>query len=390
LKAMVRRPYFYVEISKLLILALTYIPYLFYLNLGLKAWIVVIGGVYLSGSLILRNLVLIDRLPVWARTLWVLSDTVGAVAVLRINGWDNTYFPAVLAADAAMVGWQTWRGIPHLFLGSAIIMAGRALDWPGAIHFWIHFGHQILVGAVFVQAFVYMATSAQAERERAEQANAQLREHALQVEDMTVLRERNRIAREVHDTIAHAFTGMIMQLEAVKLLLEIDLVQAATKLERVQDKARDSLDEVRRSVHALRPLQLEERTRDGALGRLVEEFRVTTGVQVEMVVLGTPFDLPYTYELCLYRAIQEGLANALRHGRASRVTVHIAYTTEHVTLAIADDGQGITGESSSGLGLLGIRERAALLGGLMTTDPAMGGGFRLEVLLPRLGVTTTV
>jgi signal transduction histidine kinase len=116
----------------------------------------------------------------------------------------------------------------------------------------------------FLYATVYMAGRMREEREaanrarkEAELANAALREYAQQVEELAVLRERNRVAREVHDTVAHGFTGIIMQLEAVTRLLKKSPEKAEQALLSVQDLARDSLGEIRRSVHALRPLQQE-------------------------------------------------------------------------------------------------------------------------------------
>ncbi len=372
--------YRYVEYIKLAIVGMHYAPYILSLDLNGSAGVYVAFGIYITASMALRNLYLADRLSVHLRGGWVLADTVIWLIGQWLTGWIGmTAVALILGTDAAMNGWRYKRGLPHLLVEALILLAGVWLTAPGPISEtqWHFFLFQAAVGFAFVHAFVYMATTVR-------EANAELREYATKVEEITVLRERNRIAREVHDTIAHAFTGIIMQLEAVRFIMEDEPATAAQRLDIVQEKARESLGELRRSVHALRPLHLEERHGLQALSKLVEDFHQSTGVKTSLEVTGTPWELPAAHELCLFRAIQEGMVNALRHGGASHIRAAVSYTPSDVSLTIEDDGRGTAAPGAGGLGLTGIRERTAMLGGEVSAGPAPDGlGFRLQVWLPR-------
>lgn len=366
-------------------------------QMGADRWTVVAIGAYLSLALLLRNLTALDRrLPAWAKWLWLGLDFAAWWYSQELTRWSTgtLYAGLMLTADATMLGWNFLRGIPPFVIASLLMTMGPAvIGVRSGRGFWVQYVFYLAPSFFFLYGSVYMAgrmseerQAANRARKEAELANAHLRDYARQVEEVAVLRERNRVAREVHDTVAHGFTGIIMQLEAVTRLLRKQPEQAEPALLQVQDLARDSLAEVRRSVHALRPMQMEAKRGLAALQRLLAEYSGTTGVKTDLVVEGTPVELPTAHDLCLYRTVQEGLTNSFRHGRATRARVRLRFTGDTVIAAVEDDGRAAPASHKPGMGLVGIRERAEVLGGQVLAGPAATGGFVLQLTLP-LGQT---
>ncbi len=384
-----------VEISKLLMMIASYLPYAVLREaeaMGNARWLLVGIGAYLCVAMLVRNLALESRLPEWGRWVWLAFDYALWWFGQSLNHWDiPTLFAGfAMMADATLMGWRWLRGlIAYAMTGSLLMMGPFMAGAREGRNFWVHW-FVVLAPAMFlIYGMVYLACrmleerdEANRARKEAELANAHLREYAGQVEDLAVLRERNRLAREVHDTVAHGFTGMIMQLEAVTRLMKKHPDQAEQALLAVQDQARDSLAEIRRSVHALRPLQMENRKGVAALKRLVEEYSGTTGVKTDLVVEGIPVELPAGHDLCLYRTAQEGLTNAFRHGRATRARLRVTFTPDAVIAIVEDNGRTLPPSYQPGLGIVGIRERAEVLGGKVQAGPAATGGFVLQLTLP--------
>jgi signal transduction histidine kinase len=196
-----------------------------------------------------------------------------------------------------------------------------------------------------------------------------------------VIAERNRLARDIHDTIAQGLTGVVVQLEAAEDALTLGLnPDASEHIDHAKALARDSLNEARRSVAALRPEVLERRTIREALDALVRSVTKGTGVRVEFVTRGTPRSLPAEYEDNLLRIGQEAITNALRHARPRRLRIALAFTTKSVRLSVRDNGRGFdTARARDGLGLVGIRERVEAIGGRMSLRSTCDRGTRLSV-----------
>ncbi len=214
--------------------------------------------------------------------------------------------------------------------------------------------------------------------------NARLYQRSRQV---AILEERNRLAREIHDALAQGLTGIIVQLEAMERLAQRRPEQALASLQRAKDLARRSLQEARRSVWGLRPRSLEDMTLTEALQARVEALREEAQVEASLGVSGTRRILSPDVELNLFRIAQEALVNIQRHAQAKTVHVQFDFGNAHLRLVVEDDGVGLptTGEGSDdgrGLGLTGMRERAALLSGQMTVASQPGQGTRVEVIVP--------
>jgi two-component system NarL family sensor kinase len=205
--------------------------------------------------------------------------------------------------------------------------------------------------------------------------------------------ERNRLAREIHDTLAQGLTAIALQLETADALLEAgtDSAHARHAVRQALTLTRQNLDEARRSVFDLRAAPLEGRTLAEALDALAQEWSARWKLPVAFEVSGSPHPLPLRVEASLYRMAQEALTNVVRHSKARRAALHLAVTARHVQLTIADDGKGFDpSQTPKGrYGLIGISERVKLLGGKFRLESQPGAGTRLEVKIPlkRRGVT---
>jgi signal transduction histidine kinase len=230
------------------------------------------------------------------------------------------------------------------------------------------------------------ARAARLEREREEKA------------ERAVIEERNRIARELHDVIAHNVSVMVVQASAGEELFDRDPRRARESLAAVASTGRDALAELRRLLGVIRA---EEEPEGGAayapqpgieyLDDLVRQVQ-ETGLAVELSVLGEPRELPEGVGLCAYRIVQEALTNTLKHADASRADVSVRYVENALELQVLDDGHGGSpagngggygdGEAG-GHGLIGMRERVAMFGGELMARPRGGGdGFEVRARLP--------
>ncbi|MGH7997765.1 MAG: sensor histidine kinase [Opitutaceae bacterium] len=231
----------------------------------------------------------------------------------------------------------------------------------------------MLPGFGFVFMFTLLAVKANAARARAEALSAE-------VERLAVVRERNRVAREIHDTLGHYLTTLHVQLQGAETIHAADPHRALTAVAQARELAREALLEVRQSVEMLKagaaPLPIEARL--NALAAAAGGW----GAAVAVEILGTPRRLSAASEHALVRCAQEGLTNMRKHARAQRATVRLDYRDrDRLRLDVTDDGRGAA-TIASGNGLSGVRERIEALGGRVRAENAAGGGFRLQVEIP--------
>jgi len=228
-------------------------------------------------------------------------------------------------------------------------------------------------------------------RERTEQAEAaELRAGLAERERdaaarVAVAEERARIARELHDVVAHAVSVMVLQVGAVRHKLPDSLGEDRDALKGVERAGRTALIEMRRLLGAMRDgedeAELVPQPGLDGLESLREEIG-RAGLPVELHVDGEPIALPRGIDLSAYRIVQEGLTNALKHARATKADVTVRYRPGEVQLEVRDNGVGSSTTDGLGHGLVGIRERVKIFGGEMTAGSANGGGFVLNTRLP--------
>jgi signal transduction histidine kinase len=285
-------------------------------------------------------------------------------------------------------GRKLLAGAVILLLFTAGLLAGAGLlfslgDWAYVL---ILVGGTLGLGMVLrVQTERSIALAVAADRaRRMQEATAQAAVHE----------ERARIARELHDVVAHNVGLIVLQAGGARSVLATDPERARTALRQVEETGRQTLTEMRHLVGILREDEDEERQplpRLERLPALVDEARAG-GLTVELAVEGAPVELPAGLELAAYRLIQEALTNVRKHAPTSHVQVRLGYEPDRLRIEVSDDG-GSTGAaaapardaSDSGHGLIGMRERVQVYGGRMQTRSMPGGGFRVEAVLPLSG-----
>src|ERR687885_1019148 len=202
-------------------------------------------------------------------------------------------------------------------------------------------------------------------------------------EEASILEERNRIAREIHDTLAQALTGVIVHMEAAKVVVPEES-KARTHVIQAQNLARDGLAEARRSVWALRPQVLEQGGLKQALESLVHGLTAGTAIKGQCTIEETRYPLPCNVEIDLLRIAQEAFVNALKHAHANAVQVELTFGSQAVSLCVRDNGPGFDPEllRGKGFGLVGIRERIQSLGGQLTIASQPGQGTEVIAVVP--------
>jgi signal transduction histidine kinase len=244
----------------------------------------------------------------------------------------------------------------------------------------------LLFALGWLVGFAVRERAAQAEAAEARATHAeQERETAARI---AVAEERARIARELHDIVAHAVSVMVLQVGAVRHQLPEELSDDRDALQEVEHTGRAALGEMRRLLGAMRrdddSVELAPQPGLGNLEPLLEEFR-RAGLTVDLRVEGSPVSLAQAVDLSAYRIVQEGLTNALKHADATHADVVVRYRPDELQIDVRDDGRGPSNSDGLGHGLVGIRERVNLYGGRMSAGAANGRGFLLSTSLPLAG-----
>jgi len=219
----------------------------------------------------------------------------------------------------------------------------------------------------------------------------QLNEFAEKNRQSAILEERNRMARDIHDTLAQGFTGVIVQLEAVEDAIGCSRRKEANEhLRRASELARRSLNEARRSVHALRPQALQKSNFWEALKGIIKNTTVGTSVHTNFELRGKLRGLPLVWQENLLHIGQEALTNALKYARSRNFDTRLTFNAKELRLELRDDGDGFrVGDRHDGFGLAGMRERVEQMGGKLKITSARGKGTKVLVTLPYDGATTS-
>jgi signal transduction histidine kinase len=277
---------------------------------------------------------------------------------------------------------------PRAVLGLVLLVCGV---WSGigidVLHGTDHYGSTdvpwigmlIALPGVLGIRFGARTRSLRAAEARAERLELERRE--------AIAEERARIARELHDVIAHSVSVMTVQAGAAEEMLRVDPARAVDPVRAVQETGRQALVEMKRLVGMLREGDAETGLAPqpgvAEVERLVAQMR-EAGLDVELRVEGTPRPVPIGVDLSAYRVVQEALTNSLKHGGGARAIVTLRYGEEELGLEVSDDGRGETGPGQ-GHGLAGMRERVGIFGGSFEAGPCADGGFAVRASLPFQG-----
>ena len=322
-------------------------------------------------------LALARRHVAWATGAIVLGVVVAIATdggTLTIAALLSLVLTLYLFALAHGRWWSVLPALPFLFNAIEPYSGENGGGLPGVLLL------MVVVAALALGDSRRQRGEAIAERDETRQAMADT------LQDQAVMGERARIARELHDVVAHHVSAIAVQAESARLTIDGLPDEGKAHFEAIGQTARDALSEMRRLLGVLREDADAEAARDPQpsltrLDELVETARAA-GTPVALTLEGTVTPLPPGVDLCAYRILQEALTNVRRHAPGAAVEVALAYAPDTLHLRVRDHGPGVAEPDADGHGLLGMRERAIMVGGTLTAGPADGGGFVVEAELP--------
>ena len=332
----------------------------------------------------------LSMIPVLIGYYWWPSDnpfqtpfSIFIFVTLVLIAWQYP-FRFVLAYVLGLTLYQAWLTFP-----STLMPLSADIGWlvlQGAM--------MLLVGYVIVQLVSIQREqreALEAAYQQQAEANLRLQRYAMTLEELTISRERNRLARELHDTLAHSLSAVTVQLEAVRSLWEFDPIAAQDMLDRADETARRGLTEARRALQDLRASPLQDLGLSLALRELAETAAERAGASLTIHLPSrNPDNIPPDIQHGVYRIAQETLENVVRHSEARSIVFRLLQTREGLSLTISDDGRGIDSavlqgtrdDSPDGLGLRGMKERASLIGGSLEITEQEGQGTQVHLQVP--------
>lgn len=298
---------------------------------------------------------------------FVLAITLFEAVVIGL--WVPTNLPAWLFVEYGLKG------------TSNTIVAEPRLELPGNVDSLIFiFLPRIIILLVVGYIVTRMIGAQRQQRLALASANDKLRQHATTLEQLTVSQERNRLARELHDTLAHTLSAVSVQLEAVDSAWETNPPKARELLYKSLTQTRSGLTETRRALQALRASPLEDLGLALAVRTLAESTARRGGLALDIALDGEPLGLSADQEQQIYRIAQEALDNVLKHAHARKLRVTLRVGKDSITLTVADDGVGFVPNAAHGrghFGVAGMRERAEAAGAILQIESQVGAGTTL-------------
>ena len=349
-----------------------------------------VGNVITGPKALVAPLVILIAGSVAVRRRWplmVVSVVTISVAAIAIVAGSPDAVAVGVAYFCALYGLAVWTDTRGFLTGCGVVFGSNAVSALGPHRSW----RDVLVWSVVSGIAMLIARRAVRDRQlRAEAlaARAELleREQELRAHE-AVAEERARIARELHDLVAHNVSVMVVQAGAERHALGDEQASTRDALTSIEQAGRQALAEARRLLGMLRRKgaseDLEPQPSIDQIDLLVEQV-ARAGLQVKLEVEGEPGPLPAGVDLCAYRVVQEGLTNALKHAGPAQTEVVLRYAPRSFEVEIRDDGRGssdVSGEGA-GHGLIGMRERVTLYGGELKAGPREGGGFEIHAHLP--------
>jgi signal transduction histidine kinase len=322
------------------------------------------------------------RYPFWAAiAVCTALIALAFAAGLSTNNLTMPFVAAVMASVAFGLISERRRAIAGW---SAVIAAAAVVDYQTTAAFSDFFWTTLILTLAWFFG-IALGTRTEQTRELQLRVEAVERDRARAAERATA-EERSRIARELHDVVAHSVSVMVVQASGVRRLLKDDQEREREALVSVEQIGRQALTEMRRMLGVMRtgedqPAALAPQPGLQHLDRLIAQVE-EAGLPVTLHIEGERPDLSPGVDLSAYRIVQEGLTNALKHAKGAHADVVIRYVDGLVQLEIADDGIGSPNGTPGGHGLVGMRERVAVYGGTLEAGPRDGGGFVLRAELP--------
>jgi len=356
-------------------------------SLQVLVWLTLIGIAYISVGVYGFSYVAHQPTRSTIIAYFICQMTLGAIIVYLSHGHGLTLLILLpLAGQSVLLMGNYWMYVSALLSAVVYVVAiqGYAQNWDEALSNLPLYA----AGVFFIMIFTQVAVGEEQARHEVnrligdlEAANARLREFATQVEDLTITKERNRMAREIHDGLGHYLTTINMQIQAASAVMEQDPSTARSMLEKAQNLSQEALQEVRRSVNTLRSSVEESLPLKNRIDRLLQDGS-DPGLKATFTIAGSYRELDSQKSVTLFRAAQEAFSNTRKHASATYFSIHIDYTDPQVVnMTIQDDGRG-TEKIEGGFGLIGLRERLNLVNGNCEIFTSKGEGFTLQISVP--------
>lgn len=244
----------------------------------------------------------------------------------------------------------------------------------------VSFGSMLLVLVMLINSLLSVHQS----RQQLAIAHEQLRQYALRIESQATLQERNRIAREIHDSLGHVLTAQSIQLENALIFCPPNAEKTQGFLAQSRHLCSRALQEVRQSVATLRSLRSSEQSLEKLIYAAVQEFKQISEIAITFSI-STSKTLSAEVNIMVYRVIQEALINVHKHSAASEVQIQLQETPHHLAISVTDNGQGFDpSHNQAGFGLQGMQERAAIFNGQFRLISQLGNGCKVVILIPLL------
>ncbi|KHD35885.1 histidine kinase [Clostridium acetobutylicum] len=321
----------------------------------------------------------------------IISFILEIVLVVICNFWISGYlftYLILLAIDANVMFKKFLASIFNV----VIILIGVYFSFNYSLNYKImNLGVSIIIIAVFYFNKYENEKKIEAQdlydrlrisEEKLKKANRDLEMYASSVEELTLLRERNRISREIHDSVGHSLSTMVIQLGAIEKIIRNAPEKAELLTKNLRKFTQKSLDEVRAAVRAIKPKEFEEYEGILSIEELISNFKKMANIDVRLAFTKEKWSLNSDQSFVLYRIVQEFLSNSARHGRASRVDVIMAFSEKNLLVTLKDNGQGCQ-SIIEGVGMKSMRERVKELGGYFEYKTAPYEGFTVKIELAK-------
>lgn len=335
-------------------------------------WITVVGFVLRSFFALIVINSMPEQMPIYAALIAVVLFEIFLVAPAWIGISSSLFLISLMTWERCLTS-QTW-GYSH----KSPTIADFILPWGECVI--------AIICGILIRGLIDRVTQLSLQAEQFQKSNVRLVEANLGLQDYTVrhqresiMNERNRISREIHDSVGYMLTNLIAVLDYTRELIIVGKDQALEKLDSGREQAREALAEVRRAVRALRPpIEVSQLQ---AISSLITAFSEVTGIEVSAHMVDLPDSLTEEMDLLIYRVIQEALTNTFRHGQANHVFINVHLKNKLLSITIRDNGLGTT-NIQLGCGLTGIQERVKALKGRFEVESGPEQGFIIKILIP--------
>lgn len=296
-----------------------------------------------------------------------------------IGAYDFLYLPLIMIAYVCQVRPLLWIGMAAALF---IFLTGT---WLGDLFAEGFISVAINTSLFYMMGFCLGRVTVLNNKKKKlivsiEEKNKALEQYSKRIEELTIMEERNRVSQDLHDTIGHIFTSVITSLDALPYIMKANQQEAEDSIKEISNLARQGLNDIRKTIHQLSPLEDHEPLTH-SFHQVIEEFKMHTATHVDFYVEGEEIELGERMKYTLIRCLQEGLTNGIRHGQATKMTVKLSFEVEELLLQIMDNGIG-TDALQLGFGLQSMKDRISALNGKLYIESELNKGTIIRCSIP--------